>query len=77
MTFQMPVGRVNEDGCGKRGGVLALEDPGGFVDEHGAEALGVVGLEALDHELHGVVVLVVVSNELVRRQGGATTYHVS
>ena len=34
-----------------------MKDPGGFVDEDSAEALGVVGLKALDHELDGGVIL--------------------
>lgn len=34
-----------------------MEHPGGFVDKDGAEGLGVVGLEALDHEFDRGVVL--------------------
>lgn len=34
-----------------------MEDPGGFVDKHHAEAFGIVGFEAFDHEFDRTVVL--------------------
>jgi hypothetical protein len=36
-------------------GERTRKDPGGIVDQQQAEGFGVVGFEALDDELHGVV----------------------
>lgn len=42
--------------------LFTLEYPGGFVDQDYAQAFGVVGFEAFDHEFYGAVILI----ELVR-----------
>ncbi len=56
--------------------MLALEEPGGLVDQYGTETFRVVCLKALDHEFYRRIVLKEALARCCLKHKGRASYHV-